>query len=173
MTVVGFISDTHNHLPEEAKDRLRGCERILHAGDIGEPPILWELEAIAPVNAVLGNNDHSDFGPSVHAIADVLIDGVRFVVVHEPAHLSAALRQAASAHHGSTAPIVAVYGHKHVPALRRGEASDGYELLLSPGSVFRSREELGRRTVGKAEVRDGAILRAWIEDLDGNVLTEA
>ncbi len=34
---VGVISDTHGLLRNEALAALQGCERIIHAGDIGKP----------------------------------------------------------------------------------------------------------------------------------------
>jgi predicted phosphodiesterase len=40
---VGLISDTHGLLRPEALRYLRGCDRILHAGDIGDPAILEAL----------------------------------------------------------------------------------------------------------------------------------
>ena len=54
---VGVISDTHGLLRPEAVAALQGCERIVHAGDIGKPDILEQLAAIAPLYVVRGNND--------------------------------------------------------------------------------------------------------------------
>ena len=52
-----MISDTHGFLDPRISSLFEGVEHILHAGDIGFPSIILELEAIAPVTAVLGNND--------------------------------------------------------------------------------------------------------------------
>jgi uncharacterized protein len=54
---IGIISDTHGYLDRMVFDLFAGVHRILHAGDIGWPGLILELEAIAPVTAVLGNND--------------------------------------------------------------------------------------------------------------------
>src|SRR5436305_889376 len=54
---VGVVSDTHNLLRPRVLERLAGCERILHAGDVGELAILDGLRRIAPVEAVRGNTD--------------------------------------------------------------------------------------------------------------------
>ncbi len=56
--IVGVISDTHGLLRPEAVEMLRGSEHIIHAGDIGAPEIIPELEKIAPVTAIRGNIDH-------------------------------------------------------------------------------------------------------------------
>src|SRR2546423_11271360 len=54
---IGVISDTHNFLDAKIAKLFAGVEHILHAGDIGLPWVILELEAIAPVAAVLGNTD--------------------------------------------------------------------------------------------------------------------
>jgi putative phosphoesterase len=54
---IGLISDTHNILPKEVFSIFSGVDLIFHAGDIGSPKILSELEQIAPVKAVYGNVD--------------------------------------------------------------------------------------------------------------------
>jgi hypothetical protein len=44
--LVGFISDTHGLLRPEALDALRGCELIIHAGDVGSPDIVPALAEV-------------------------------------------------------------------------------------------------------------------------------
>ena len=56
---IGIISDTHGLLRPEVTDALRGCEVILHGGDISKQEIIDQLEKIAPVYVVRGNNDKS------------------------------------------------------------------------------------------------------------------
>lgn len=58
---VGVISDTHGLLRPEAVEELRGCDHIVHAGDIGDPAVIRELESISPVTAVRGNVDRDDW----------------------------------------------------------------------------------------------------------------
>lgn len=41
---IGIVSDTHGLLRPEAVELLRGSEHIIHAGDIGAPEIIPELE---------------------------------------------------------------------------------------------------------------------------------
>jgi len=55
--VVGVISDTHGLVRPEAIEKLRGCDLIVHCGDIGALAVLDALRAVAPVRAVRGNND--------------------------------------------------------------------------------------------------------------------
>ena len=49
---VGLISDTHGLLRPEALVALRGCDLIIHAGDVGALEIIEQLYASAPVVAV-------------------------------------------------------------------------------------------------------------------------
>src|SRR6516225_8929371 len=58
---LGIISDTHNFLDPRIPSLFKGVEHILHAGDIGLPRIILELEQIAPVTAVSGNTDDHGF----------------------------------------------------------------------------------------------------------------
>ena len=53
----GIISETHDLLRPEVAEALQGCDCILHGGDISSQRILNQLEQIAPVKAVRGNNE--------------------------------------------------------------------------------------------------------------------
>jgi putative phosphoesterase len=57
---VGLISDTHGLLRPQALEALRGCDYLIHGGDIGKPEILEALREIAPLTVVRGNNDTDD-----------------------------------------------------------------------------------------------------------------
>src|SRR5207244_2644423 len=67
-THVVVLSDTHirrgssRRLPDAAYDALGRADAILHAGDVLVPELLHELAGLAPVHAVLGNNDHELVG---------------------------------------------------------------------------------------------------------------
>jgi uncharacterized protein len=54
---IGVISDTHGFLDPQIPKLFAGVMHILHAGDIGDAFIAFELEQIAPVTVVLGNTD--------------------------------------------------------------------------------------------------------------------
>lgn len=169
MRTIGIISDTHNKLPDEAIELLEGCDRIVHAGDICRPDILWQLECVAPLVAVLGNNDHADFGPTVNPQATFVEEGVRFIIVHEPRHLKGALE---SFRGDGEMPVVAIHGHTHVPKIEFGEGHALYDHLVCPGAVNRSREALGRKTIALVDVEDGRVLDIRIVDLEGNIVAQ-
>ncbi|WP_243135301.1 metallophosphoesterase family protein, partial [Alkalibaculum bacchi] len=59
---VGVISDTHipkktKELPKFVLDTFQGIDSIIHAGDIMTIDVIYQLNEIAPVTAVAGNND--------------------------------------------------------------------------------------------------------------------
>jgi len=61
MRTIGIISDTHGLLRPEAEQRLAGVAHIIHAGDIGRAELIARLGRIAPVTAIRGNIDTSDW----------------------------------------------------------------------------------------------------------------
>ncbi|MGX1185456.1 putative phosphoesterase [Pseudomonas sp. F-14 TE3623] len=127
---VGVISDTHGLLRAEALAALEGCERIIHAGDIGKLEILDQLASIAPLHVVRGNNDLD--APWAENLADRLcfdLNGWQTLLVHDiadvPAVLDADIR-------------LVITGHSHKPRIEwRGE-----RLYLNPGSAGRRRFKL-------------------------------
>ena len=89
---VGVISDTHGLLRAEALAALEGCERIIHAGDIGNLEILDQLASIAPLHVVRGNNDLD--APWAENLADRLcfdLNGWQTLLVHDIADVPAVL----------------------------------------------------------------------------------
>ena len=59
---IGVISDTHGRLRPETAERLKDVDCILHAGDFDDPIIMQELDQIAPLYGVRGNNDWPPLG---------------------------------------------------------------------------------------------------------------
>lgn len=144
---VGLISDTHGLLRPEVFERLAGVERILHAGDVGGPEILADLEAIAPVAAVTGNTDGWDLREHAKASLEVELDGVRFAVAHGHRverfdHLRDRFPEADAI----------VHGHSHVPRADR----IGDTWMLNPGSAGPGGEGWAP-SVAVVELRDGVL----------------
>ncbi len=115
---VGVLSDTHNLLRPRVLELLAGCDRLLHAGDVGRPEILARLRQIAPVEAVRGN---TDTGATLPETLTGELAGLPFGMVHRrediPPEWPARLR-------------LLLYGHSHRPELSwRGDC-----LLLNPGA---------------------------------------
>ncbi|HMH55363.1 MAG TPA: metallophosphoesterase family protein [Gemmatimonadales bacterium] len=126
---LGVISDTHGLLRPEVFDAFAQVDHILHAGDIGSPELLAELESLAPVTAVYGNTDGFDLRNRVPRVARVELDGFDIVVTHgdqfgspTPEKLNAAFPEAQ----------ILVYGHTHRPLLT---IVDVVVTVMNPGSA--------------------------------------
>lgn len=164
MTQVGIIADTHGRLPRAAYEALAGCDAIIHAGDIGGPRILAELETLAPVYAVLGNNDFDEYGSSVGRFARPRIAGVQFLVAHYPRDVR--LRRtgalgAAGFPSGSVVPDICVHGHTHVPDIVCGSAARPAAYVICPGSASDPRG--GKpASIALVDIADGSVEDARI-----------
>ncbi|MBM3878668.1 MAG: metallophosphoesterase family protein [Verrucomicrobia bacterium] len=130
MPKIGLISDTHNYLDPQAPALFAGVEHIVHAGDVGLPAVLRELERIAPVTAVNGN---TDVGLPCRDTEVVELCGKKFLVQHivDPHRLTEAVRRRIR----REAPAVVVFGHTHQPFAER---IDGV-WFLNPGSAGKPR----------------------------------
>ena len=135
VTTIGVISDTHGYVDPRVIELFAGVDHILHAGDIGPPSVVMQLERIAPVTAVRGN---CDFGDGFRETEVVVLGGRRFVVRHEvdvrrtEGELDTPLRRAR--------PDVVVFGHTHRPWIERM----GNVLLFNPGYGGKKRFSLPR-----------------------------
>lgn len=117
---VGLISDTHGLLRPQAVEALRNVQRIIHAGDIGGPEILASLGAIAPVNAVRGNNDQGDWAARLPEELTLNIAGVDVHVLHDVKSLRL-----------PPGVRVVIAGHSHKPSVSDREGV----LYVNPGSA--------------------------------------
>lgn len=149
--IVGVISDTHNLMRFEAVEALRGSVLIVHAGDIGEPNILEELEKIAPVIAVRGNVDQADWCRELPDVRTVDIGKVKILIIHN-------LNELAMNRIPPNTKVV-ISGHSHKPLI---ETKNGI-LYLNPGSAGRRRFRLPI-SVAKMEI-EGAEVHAEIIEL--------
>ncbi|WP_241156393.1 MULTISPECIES: metallophosphoesterase family protein [unclassified Adlercreutzia] len=166
MTWVGIISDTHGTLDARAFAALSDCDHIIHAGDICGPAILRELACIAPVTAVLGNNDFPEYGSAVTRFARPVVGGVRFLVAHYPQDVRITYAGSSALAPGDSIPQVLVHGHTHVPKLETGPEARPASLLICPGSASLPRGGFSR-SIAKVQVSEGRILEARVESLGG------
>lgn len=120
---LGVIADTHGLLRRQALTALAGSDLIVHAGDIGGPAVLAQLERVAPVVAVRGNNDVDEWGTALPEIHRFRCGEVEILVVHD--------LHALALNPGSEGVGVVISGHSHKPKIeRRGET-----LYLNPGAA--------------------------------------
>jgi uncharacterized protein len=127
---LGIISDTHGLLRPEAVLFLRGCNHILHGGDIGNGEILEQLAAIAPTTVVRGNNDKGAWAEALPETELFEFSGIYVYAIHDLSHLDI---------DPSAAGVrVVVSGHSHQPRI---EQRDGV-YFINPGSAGPQRFKL-------------------------------
>ncbi|MGH7509324.1 MAG: metallophosphoesterase family protein [Gemmatimonadales bacterium] len=145
---LGVIADTHGWLRPEVFQAFSEVDHILHAGDVGPPELLTELEALAPVTAVYGNTDGMELRQRLPQVARLRLDGFDIVVTHgdqlgspTPEALNAAYPEAQ----------IIVYGHTHRPLLT---LVDVVVTVMNPGGAGARRFSLPP-SVGILELEPG------------------
>jgi putative phosphoesterase len=152
---VGVVSDTHGLLRPEARAFLAGCDYIVHGGDVGSAQILDELEAVAPLIAVKGNNDTQPWAARLRESELVRVGNLFLYVIHDLHELD--IDPAAAG------VRVVVSGHSHKPRIHE---RDGI-LYVNPGSCGPRRFKL---PVSAAEILvSGSAVNARLVDLSGVV----
>ena len=102
---------------------------VLHAGDVTEHRVLDELAALAPVHAVLGNND---IGLPLPERCTVTLGGRTVAMVHDS---GASVGRAARLRRWFPDADVVVFGHSHLPWHEVDVRADGHrQHHVNPGS---------------------------------------
>ena len=120
---IGVISDTHSLLRPDAVAALRNSDRILHAGDVGDPEILDRLRELAPVTAIRGNVDRGPWADALPITEVIEVEGVSIYMLHDLAQLDLKPEAAGFG--------IVIYGHSHQP---KTEEKNGV-LYFNPGSA--------------------------------------
>ena len=139
--LIGLLSDTHiafpnERLPRQIADTFRGVDLILHAGDIWIPSVLDELEPVAPVRAVWGDDDmEADLGDDTRMMRErtLVLDGITLWLTHvKPAYglIKPKEESPSSVADPEDHPDVIIFGHTHFATI---EDYKGV-LLVNPGS---------------------------------------
>lgn len=131
--VIGLISDTHGLVRPDVHTALVGVEFILHAGDVGGPDVLRELELIAPVRAVRGNTDPPDDPPLPGSI-ELTVGSVSIHVSHGHEVGSPNPEKLLARYDAD----VIVYGHTHQQLV----TNVGARWVVNPGAAGPRRFDL-------------------------------
>lgn len=156
---VGLVSDTHGLVEPRLAELFRGCDLILHAGDVVAAPVLEALSRVAPVKAVRGNNDRAPAFAHLPELAEVALGEVKAVLVHQigsRGRLLPAVREAIA----RTGARLLVYGHSHRPVV----VVEHGLLHVNPGAAGPRRFRLPR-SAGLMELH-GRRIDVRLFDLD-------
>lgn len=150
---IGLIADTHGLLRPEALTALSGCDRIIHAGDIGNPEILDALGRLAPLQVVRGNNDLADWAAKLPQRLNLRCGAIGIHVLHD-------LKELAINPVAENIDVV-IAGHSHKPLL---ETRNGV-LYINPGSAGPRRFKLPI-SVGYLHIEAGGGVRGELRQLE-------
>jgi putative phosphoesterase len=139
---IAVIADTHmpnraKQLPAALIEGISGVDLIVHAGDWSSLNALEQLETIAPVEGVTGNNDD----PSLHARfkEKIIIQAgpYRIGVTHGHGQKGTTFKRAWGAFEGEKLDVI-IFGHSHIPYLEKHEET----WVLNPGSPTDKRRQI-------------------------------
>ena len=158
---VAVVSDTHGprfwkRCPPAVADQLRDVDLILHAGDVCTAAVLAELSALAPVRAVLGNNDGADVAAwGATETLELELDGLAVAMIHDSGPAIGRLNR--MRRRFPTAQLV-IFGHSHIPLDETGAASTPAAGLriFNPGSPTDKRRQ-PHGTLGRLDIVDGVV----------------
>ena len=160
---LAIIADTHlplgaRRLPEECVRRLADADLILHGGDFSTVAVLHELERLAPIVGVWGNNDEPALTELLPERRVVEVEGVRIGMVHDAGRRTGRnarlLRLFPDCH-------AVVYAHSHLPEIAR----DGDVWILNPGSPT-ERRRAPARSMLEVVVAKSSVSRPALVTLD-------
>jgi len=136
VTRIGVVSDTHfprfgRALPRALERGLRraGVERILHLGDLTDLLAVPLFEAIAPFDAVAGNNDGETVRARFGRRKILRVEDVRIGMVHGDGKRGTTKARALEAFGAGEVDVV-LFGHSHRPIVGREHGV----LIANPGS---------------------------------------
>jgi len=133
---VGIVDDTHlprfgDRLPAALREGLRnaGVELILHLGDFTGLEVPALFEALAPLEAVAGNNDPPALVARFGRRKILQLTGVRVALVHGDGRGGTTMSRSLAAFAGEPVDVVC-FGHSHQPLCERRDAV----WVVNPGS---------------------------------------
>src|SRR6476659_10193364 len=137
MPRLALVSDTHlprfgRRLPAALIQALEAArpDAILHLGDHTSATVVDELAAIAPVEAVAGNNDPHELVARYSLRRVIEIDTVRIGLTHGHLGRGTTTPERALATFGADDVQIVAFGHSHIPLIEWRGAT----LVVNPGS---------------------------------------
>lgn len=123
---IGILSDTHGVFREEWGSYLKGCDYLIHAGDVHTKECYETIKALGiPLYLVRGNNDIGRWAKYLPEFLQVSIGGKIFFIIHDEMELTADVTQA----------DFVIFGHTHhFTTYERGKT-----VFINPGSTTQGR----------------------------------
>jgi uncharacterized protein len=139
---IALVADSHGQVRASLLRRLAGVDLIVHAGDLGARAVLSDLEGIAPLCAIAGNNDTPGKWPAgeaaicsdLPAVFRIVLKGGDLIAIHGHQFPQVATRHARLRAAFPDARCI-VYGHSH----RRCVDTNTSPWIVNPGASGRAR----------------------------------
>lgn len=155
---IGLVSDTHmprfaKALPHALVQGLlaHDVDMILHMGDFTMPVVADLFGAIAPFDAVAGNNDDEAIRRRFGRRKVLTVAGARIGMVHGDGARGTTQQRALNAFAGEVLDVI-LFGHSHTPYCER----HGSTWLINPGSPTDKRRN-PLYSYGVLEIVDGIV----------------
>ena len=159
MTHIGLLSDTHSFLHPKVFQYFESCDEIWHAGDIGNPEIIYELRKFKPLRAVFGNIDGYPVRSLVPEIEIFFCEEVKVIITHiggYPGKYEKGVRQLIE----MEKPGLFISGHSHILKVINDPKNN--LLHINPGAAGKQgMHQVGtlvRFTIEGADIRDLEIM---------------
>jgi len=156
---LGLLADTHmprraQRLPgivvDDFKAQKIAC--ILHLGDLTTPAAVEAIAAVAPLEAVAGNNDSAEIHARFGRKKIVTFGAIRIGMVHGDGTKRTTLERSWRAFAGDQVDAI-LFGHSHIPFCEKREGV----WLVNPGSPTDKRRS-PFFSYGILEIKQGAIV---------------
>ena len=147
---IGVISDTHGLLRPQVTEMFADVDLILHAGDVGDPDIISDLEAVAPLIAVRGNMDYGSWADRLPVVQSIRVGKYFILLIHDVGWIDRDI--------DLTNYQAVINGHTHRPLIEKQDQL----LYFNPGSAGHGRRQYPI-SVGKLIVCNGQFIPNLIE----------
>jgi uncharacterized protein len=157
---IGLLSDTHSFLDIKAVDYFKDCDEIWHAGDIGDPEIIYSLEKVKPLRAVYGNIDNKDLQIKFPEDLWLECEGLSIWMTHiggAPPHYNPRVKKILK----EKVPDIFICGHSHILRIKR-DSNYKHMLYLNPGAAgnhgFHLTKTIVRFEIIKKEIKNMEVI---------------
>ncbi|MFA5574118.1 MAG: metallophosphoesterase family protein [Brumimicrobium sp.] len=129
---IGLLSDTHSTLDSRVFKHFENVDEIWHAGDVGNPEIVDQLEEFKPLVGVYGNIDNAEVRSHLPEFQRFEREGVSVLMTHiagKPGRYSKRLSDEIKQ---NGVPKIIVCGHSHILLVKFDKHLN--TLWLNPGA---------------------------------------
>jgi len=162
LITIGLISDTHSYLDPQVSKYFENCQEIWHAGDIGKPSVLDQLEQMKPTSAVYGNID----GPEIRSRCPLDLwlerEGLSIFITHiagTPKRYEKRVKELVK----TRKPHLLICGHSHILKVMKDPVHEN-TMYINPGAA--GRHGFHRtKTIMRLQLDAGAITNLEVIEL--------